>query len=112
MTKDTVSFSDFQKLDLRVGKVTEALKVAGSVNLLRLKVDMGKEYGIKNIFAGLAKYYKPQELKGKKFIFVANLAPKQMMNEMSEGMILCSDDESKIGLIPIKKKVTEGALIR
>ena len=88
MMKDEVAFSDFQKLDLRVGRVVSADKVEGSTNLIRLEVDLGKECGVKKILSGIAKWYKPKQLLNKKFIFVVNLAPKKMMGEDSQGMIL------------------------
>lgn len=112
MTKDIVSFPDFQKLDLRVGKVVEAENVEGSKNLIRMNVDLGSDYGVKNILAGIASWYKPGDLKGKKFIFVANLAPKQMMKEISVGMILCADLEGEAIMIPVDNKIPEGAVVR
>src|SRR3989304_4806099 len=103
--KDIVSFPDFGKLDLRVGKVVEAERLEESENLIRLLVDLGGEVGRKKIFAGIAKWYKPSQLKGKKFVFLVNLAPKQMMKEMSEGMILCADIDQKACIIPVDKKI-------
>lgn len=110
--KDVVSFLDFQKLDLRVGKVVKAEAVEGSANLIRMEVDLGREYGVRKILAGIAKWYQPRQLTGKKFIFVANLAPKQMMREISSGMILCADNDGEIEIIPINKKTPEGTIVR
>ncbi len=112
MVKDIISFPDFAKLDFRVGKVLEAEIVEGSENLIRLQVSLGKEYGEKKIFAGIAKWYKPTQLKGKKFIFLTNLAPKQMMKEMSEGIILCADIDQKAVILPVNNKIPEGTVIR
>lgn len=112
MLKDVVSFPDFAKLDLRVGKVVKAKKVEGSENLIRLFVDLGKDIGERKIFTGIAKWYKPAQLKGKKFIFLVNLVPKQMMKEMSEGMILCADIDQKAVIIPVDKKLPEGSIVR
>jgi len=111
--KDVVSFSDFTKLDLRVGKVISAESVDGSRNLIRMAVDLGGDYGVKKILAGVAAWYKPEDLKGKKFIFVANLEPKQMMKEMSNGMMLaCCNDKDEPILLPVDKKVSEGTVVR
>lgn len=110
--KDIVSFSDFAKMDLRVGKVVAAENVEGSENLIRMIVDLGKEYGQRKILAGIAKWYKPSQLKNKKFIFVANLEPKQMMKELSNGMILCADVDQKAVIIPVDKNIPEGTVIR
>lgn len=112
MGKDDISFPDFQKIDFRIGKVLMAEKLAGSDNLLRLKVDLGSEIGERQILSGIAKWYTPSKLKGKKFIFVVNLAPKKMMGEESQGMILCADDGEKALLIPVSAKIQEGIIVR
>lgn len=112
MKKDTISFPDFQKLDLRVGKVVAAEEVVGSTNLIRMTVDLGKDYGKQKVIAGLAKYNKPEDIKGKKFLFVANLAPKQMMKELSYGMILCGDNDGEILLVAINDKMPAGMVVR
>lgn len=112
MKKDEINFPDFQKMDLRIGKVVKTELVEGSVNLIKMTVDLGKDYGKKKIIAGLAKYAKPEEIKGKKYIFVANLAPKQMMKELSCGMMLCGDNDEKIMLLPVGKKIPAGTVVR
>ncbi|OGF99732.1 hypothetical protein A2Y99_02060 [Candidatus Gottesmanbacteria bacterium RBG_13_37_7] len=110
--KSAISYSDFQKLDLRVGKILEAEMLKSSVNLIKVRVDFGKDYGEKTILTGIAKWYKPEDLKDKKFIFVVNLEPKKMMDETSEGMILCADINGKAKLIPVNKSIPEGTLVR
>lgn len=113
MVKDEITFPDFQKLDLRVGKVVEAESVDGSMSLIRMQIDLGREYGKKKIIGGLSKWYKPEDLKGKKFIIVANLAPKQMMKEKSYGMILCADREEEAPyLIQVDNKIPVGTVVR
>lgn len=113
MVKDVVSFADFAKLDLRVGEVITAENVEGSERLIRLKINLGKDYGERQILAGLAKWYKTENLVGKKFIIVANLEPKKMMGEESQGMMLaCCPDEGEPTLIPINKKIPEGSIVR
>lgn len=112
MTKDVISFSDFQKLDLRVGKVVEAQKVEGSESLIRMNVDFGKTLGTRKIFSGIAKWYKPSQIKDKKFIFLVNLPAKQMMKEMSEGMILVSIVDQKAVVMPVDKKIPKGSEIK
>lgn len=113
MMKDIVSFSDFAKLDLRVGKVVSAENLEGSEKLIRLKLDLGKDLGERQILAGLAKWYKPADLINKKFIIVANLESKKMMNEESQGMMLaCCNDLDEPILLPVNKKVPEGSVIR
>lgn len=112
MSKGIVSFSDFTKLDFRVGKVIKAEVVEGSRNLIRMSVDLGSDYKVRKIFAGIGEWYKPQDIKGKRFIFVVNLAPKQMMKELSEGMMLAADGDGQCFLIPVNKKIPEGSVIR
>ena len=112
MAKDEISSSDFQKLDLRVGKVIKSEKVEESENLIRLDVDFGEEIGKRKIFTGIAKWYKPSQLKGRKFIFLVNLAPKQMMHELSSGMILCADSDQKAVILPVSKDIPEGTIVR
>jgi len=109
--KEEITFEDFSKLDLRVGKVTLCERKEGSDKLLRLTVDFGEE-GKKNILSGIAAWFEPEELINKSFIFVLNLAPRKMMGEFSEGMILAAEgDDRPIPLIPLSE-VNAGATIR
>ena len=112
MKKDEINLEQFQKADLRVGKVVEVQQLEGSTNLLRLKVNLGHDYGLVQILSGIARWYKPKDLKNKKFIFVANLEAKKMMGVDSQGMILCADSDHTAILIPVNKKIPEGTLIR
>ncbi len=97
-----ISFEEFKKLDLRVGKVISAEKVVGSTNLLKLKIDIGKEK--RQILAGISKYYEPKELIGLNLVTVTNLKPKKMMSLESKGMILCAEDKNgePVCLTPLK----------
>lgn len=107
--KPTIQYDDFAKLDLRVGTIIECVEKEGSEKLLRLTVDFG-EAGTRNILSGIKKWYKPENLKGKQFVFVFNLAPRKMMGEESEGMILAADGK-KPNLIKPKSKAPSGAEI-
>jgi tRNA-binding protein len=82
---------DFRRVDLRVAKVIEAAKVEGSKKLIKLVVDLGAEK--RQIIAGLAEYYKPEDLVGKYVVVVANLQPKKMMGLESQGMLLATCDK-------------------
>jgi methionyl-tRNA synthetase len=112
MKKDIVSFADFQKIDMRVGVVLKAELVLGSANLLRLIVDMGEDYGEKKIISGISKWYTPDDLIGKKYLFVANLAPKKMMKEESDGMVICADINDHPTLIPVDHDIAVGTVVR
>jgi methionyl-tRNA synthetase len=107
--KPTIQYDEFSKLDLRVGTVVECVEKEGSEKLLRLTVDFGSE-GTRNILSGIKQWYKPEDLKGKQYIFVFNLAPRKMMGEESEGMILAADGK-KPNLIKPKSKSVSGAQI-
>ena len=112
MKKDELILADFQKTDLRVGKVVEAEAVEGSKNLLRLKVNLGYDYGVRQIISGIARLYKPEELRDKKFIFVANLEGKKLMGEESKGMIVCADYDHTAVLVPVDDNIPEGTILR
>lgn len=108
--KPTIQIDDFAKLDLRVGEVKECERKEGSEKLLRLTVDFGEE-GTRNILSGIAQWYTPEDIVGKQFIFVFNLAPRMLMGEESQGMILAAEGEKPLPLIPSEKAVP-GASIR
>ena len=107
--KPIITYEDFDKLDLRVGTVIECVEKEGSEKLLRLTVDFGDE-GTRNILSGIKQWYKPADLKGKQFVFVFNLAPRKMMGEESEGMILAADGKKPLPLKP-RSKAEAGAKI-
>lgn len=108
--KPIITFDDFSKIDLRVGKILECERKEGSEKLLRLRVDFGDE-GTRTILSGIATWYTPEDLLGKQFIFVLNLEPRKIMNEFSEGMILAAEGKKPIPLKP-KSSVAPGAAIR
>ena len=91
--KPECTIDDFAKIDLRIAKVVKAEKVAGADKLLHLELDIG---GItKNVFAGIAQAYQPEQLVGKLVVCVANLQPRKMKFGLSEGMILASGSGGK-----------------
>ena len=85
-----ITIEDFSKIDLSVGKVVEAEHIPGT-RLLRLIVDLGGEK--RQIISGIAEYYKPADLIGRKVVVVANLKPKKIRGYLSEGMILAAGCE-------------------
>jgi methionyl-tRNA synthetase len=109
LMKPIITYDDFAKLDLRVGTVINCEEKEGSDKLLRLTVDFGEE-GKRNILSGIKKWYKPADLINKQFVFVFNLAPRKMMGEDSEGMILAADGKRPLPLKP-KSKALNGAKI-
>jgi methionine--tRNA ligase beta chain len=106
-----IPFNDFMKLELRVGKVEEATHVPGSRNLLKLIVDFGSEK--RQSVAGLLQYYKPEELVGKKFVFVLNLQRRKMMGVESQCMVLAAEDsEGHVILVAPERDIAAGSRIR
>jgi methionyl-tRNA synthetase len=85
--KPTVSFEDFEKLDIRVGLVKACEKVKKSKKLLKFTLDDGSGQD-RTILSGIAQWYEPEQLVGKRVLFIANFEPRKMMGEESHGMIL------------------------
>ena len=105
-----ISFEDFKKLDIRVGKIVGAEKIEGTENLLRLIVDFKNEK--RQTVSGIAKWYKPEELKGKKYVFILNIEKKKFFGVESQCMILAAeDDKGNVVLIKPEKDVEEGSRI-
>ena len=96
----TISIDDFAKVDLRIAEIVNCEAVEGSTKLLRLTLDVG-EGKTRNVFSGVASMYKPEDLKGKLTVMVANLAPRKMKFGVSEGMVLAAshaDDKEDAGI--------------
>jgi len=108
--KEQISFDDFQKLDLRVAVVEEAAPVENADKLLKLQVNLGQER--RQIVAGLAKQFSPEELIGNRIIMVANLEPARIMGEKSEGMLLAAENEETLSLLTIPDDLPPGSPIR
>jgi methionyl-tRNA synthetase len=107
----TIEFADFQKLDLRVGKVLSAVAVPKKDKLLHLSVDLG-EAKPRSIVAGIAQVFAPDTLVGKQVIVVANLAARKMAGLVSEGMILAAGGEQILGLSAIDRDVPPGTPVK
>jgi methionyl-tRNA synthetase len=103
-----VTFEEFQKLDIRTGKVLSAETVPKSTKLLKLMVDIGGEK--RQIVAGMQQFYKPEEMVGKDVVVVTNLAPATIFGVESNGMILAAGDAASL-LVPLKP-VEPGTKIR
>lgn len=106
---ERVSFEEFKKLDIKVGKVLSAKKVEGSKKLLELKVDIGGE--ARRAVAGIAEYYSPEELKDRLVVVVANLQPKRIFGIESEVMILAAFDGKNLAILQPDKEVPAGTQV-
>ena len=107
--KPTISFEDFQKLDIRVGTVLECEKVKKMNKLLKFLIDDGLEK--RTIVSGIAKFYEPEQLVGKQVLFIANLAPREFKSGLvSEGMILSAEDfDGSLSITTLEHPVKAGS---
>ena len=108
--KELISYEDFQKLDIRVGLVEKVEKVPKADKLYKLTVSLGTEK--RTIVAGLAEYYKADELAGKKIIILANLEPRKLKGILSEGMLLAADYEDTVSILVPDKDIPAGANVK
>jgi len=95
---DEISIDDFTKLDLRVAKITSAEAVEEADKLIKINLNIG-DFGEKTVFAGIKKFYNPQDLIGKLVVCVNNLKNREMKFGTSEGMILASSNDEGVFLI-------------
>jgi methionyl-tRNA synthetase len=109
--RDTITYDDFAKLDIRTGIVLECTKVPKADKLLQLKIDDG--LGGRTIISGIAQHYAPEELVGKQICFIANLAPRQLKGITSEGMILSAEDaDGKLVVVIPEAGVKPGSEVK
>lgn len=104
-----ISYEDFSKVELRTAKIESAERVPGSEKLIKLSVDAGSEK--RQIVAGIGKAYEPEKLIGKTIIIVANLAPRSLMGEESNGMLLAASADQPV-LLTVSEEVPPGSSIR
>lgn len=102
-----IQIDDFAKIDLRVAKVIACEKVNKSDKLLKLQLDIGIE--TRQVVSGIAKYYKPEDLIGKKVIMIANLKPAKLMGIESQGMILAASNGDKLVLATVDGDIPVGS---
>jgi len=105
-----ISIDDFAKVELKTGIVLESAPVEGAKKLLVSKIKIGSE--IRQIVSGIAEYYKPEELVGKKVVVVTNLKPVKLRGVLSEGMILCASQGKKLSIISPEGDIGDGAEVR
>ncbi len=110
---DKISYEYFSRLDIRIGKVLQAERIEKAKKLLLLRVDLGNG-DIRQIVAGIAETYSPDELVGKKVVVLANIEPRKIFGYESQGMLLAADVEGKAYLLKVDKEdqVPVGARVR
>ncbi|MEG0789817.1 MAG: methionine--tRNA ligase [Alistipes sp.] len=108
--KDSISFDDFQKMDVRVSTILAAEKVVKTKKLLKLTVDTGID--TREIVSGIAEHFTPEELVGQQVLVLVNLEPREMKGILSRGMILMGEDASgKLVLLKPDSRVNSGAVV-
>ena len=107
---EEISFAEFQKLDLRIGKIIEATQIPNSKKLIKITVEFGLEK--RQAVAGLLKWYKPEELVGKKCVFLMNLQRRILAGVESQCMILAAEDsEGNVVVLVPEKDIAQGSKI-
>lgn len=107
---DQITFKDFKKLEIKIGTIEKAEPVEGSEKLIKLEVGLGEEK--RQIIAGIAQFYSPENLVGKQVPVLTNLEPKVMMGLESQGMILAAEVDEKAVLLHPDQVVPPGSTIR
>jgi methionyl-tRNA synthetase len=105
-----IDISEFARIDLRVARVLEVEPHPNAERLLKLKIDLGSE--TRQLVAGLAEHYRPEDLVGQQIVVVANLKPARLRGELSEGMLLAAADESGVAVLTPARPMAPGAKVR
>ena len=109
-SKENIEFDDFMKMDIRVGTILEAEKVAKTKKLLKLKIDTGIDQ--RTVVSGIAEFFKPEDIIGKQVSVLVNLTPRKLRGIESQGMILMAEDaDGKLAFVEPTDKVTNGSQI-
>ena len=108
---ERISIKDFQKMDIRVGRVLKAERIPGTEKLIRLEVDIGEERP-RQLVAGVADYYTPEELLGKNIVVLANLEAKKIRGVISNGMLLAADVNGRPYILTVDDEVPPGSPVR
>lgn len=109
-SKPEITIQDFAKLDLRIGEILACEKVSGSDKLLKSQIKIGTE--TRQVVSGIAKYYSPEQMIGRKVVVVTNLKPVKLRGELSEGMILAaSDADGLLNVVTIDGDIGSGAVV-
>jgi len=109
--KEEISIDDFAKVQIRVGEVLQCEPVKKSKKLLVSQIRIGEE--VRQIVSGIAQYYKPEEMVGKKVAVITNLKPVKLCGVESQGMILAAgDDEGNLSVLTVDRDMIAGSEIR
>ncbi len=102
-----ITIDDVAKVQMKIGQIVSAERIEGSEKLLKLSVDFGEEHP-RQVLSGIAKHFAPEDIVGRSFPFITNLAPRKMMGLESQAMILAASDENGLALLQPTKDVAIG----
>ena len=108
---EEITYDDFAKLDIRIGTVIAAELVPETDKLIKCTIDFGDPPaggGLRTIVSGIAQWKKPEELIGRQFPYIVNLAPRMLRGVESQGMLLAASDESGVALLNPERPVSAG----
>ena len=105
-----ITFEEFKKLDARVGTITHVERVPRTEKLYKILVDVGS-LGVRQTVSSLVGYYEPEQLKGKRVVFLCNLKPTKFAGEVSQGMLLAAELEEKLALLTTDQEIQNGARV-
>ena len=108
---DEISYNDFGKLDIRIGTVLAAERVPETDKLIKCTIDFG-ELGERTIVSGIAEWKTPEELVGRQFPYIVNLAPRVLKGIESQGMLVAASDESGVALLSPERNIAPGTKLR
>lgn len=106
-----ISYDDFAKLDIRIGRVVAAEPIEGADKLIKCTIDFG-DFGTRTIVSGIKEWKSPEELVGKELPYIVNLAPRMLRGVESQGMLLAASDESGVALILPEREVPPGTKLK
>ena len=105
-----VSFEEFRRFDIRVGTITSVERVKRAERLYKILVDLGS-IGTRQTVSSLVGYYEPDDLVGKRIVFLTNLKQAKFSGEVSQGMLLAAEAEGKLALLTTDRQISPGARV-
>jgi methionine--tRNA ligase beta chain len=109
-SSNEITFEEFKKLDARVGTITQVERVPRTEKLYKILVDVGS-LGVRQTVSSLVSYYEPEQLKGRRVVFLCNLKPTKFAGEVSQGMLLAAELEEKLALLTTDREIQNGARV-
>ena len=109
---EEIQYEDFAKLDIRIGTVVAAELVPETDKLIKCTVDFGEELGQRTIVSGIAEWKKPEELVGRQFPYIVNLAPRMLRGVESQGMLLAASDGGGVALLAPERTLPTGTRLK